>query len=384
MDTETHDEDAKIEAMFERRVAADDAMQAALDAVGLGGHGDYQYAEGMRYPVNVAALMRQGVPPPPMLLDRWLVTGELHWVYAEAECAKTWLALVWARELMALGNRVVWFDEELGERTLVERLLALGVDADCAETLFAYFPFPSWQMTAADVQAHALLLKKSGAALVVYDTATDVLAEAGLDEDSGKDVTAWVKAYPERARQLGVTQVVLDHTAKNSGTTRGKYAVGSRAKRAKAKVAYALSQGRADRFDREKVGKLTIELTKNTRGAEIPTKRKFRVGGGHGQPGMFAWQEIHIDLDDADGHDAPTTDLALRDRILKAVEQAGEVSTGKLIEAVGGKAARVRNTAAALAGLGLLEQEVGGPGKATVYRPARRPETEAETEKVGG
>src|SRR3989442_491194 len=109
-------------------------------------------------------------------------------------------------------------------------------------------------------------------ALVVYDTATDMLSAAGLDENSGKDVTQWVKAYPEQARRLGIAQIVCDHTAKGGDT-----AVGSRAKRAKAKVQYHLKAG--DRGDENTVGTLTVTLTKNTPGNHLPAERLFRIGG---------------------------------------------------------------------------------------------------------
>src|SRR4051794_14671729 len=79
-------------------------------------------------PVDLAELMRNGVPPAEMLLDDWLYAGELHWIYAEAEAWKTWVALILAYQVMEQGNRVAWFDEELGKAFLVRRLLALGAN----------------------------------------------------------------------------------------------------------------------------------------------------------------------------------------------------------------------------------------------------------------
>src|SRR5438067_1171343 len=111
-------------------------------------------------PVDLGALMREGVEPAQMLLEDWLYVGELHWIYAEAEAWKTWVALILAYEVMKHGGRVVWFDEELGKVTLVRRLLALGAEPDVIEQRFAYYPFPNMQLgtttgeVAIDVQRH--------------------------------------------------------------------------------------------------------------------------------------------------------------------------------------------------------------------------------------
>src|SRR5689334_20247882 len=54
-----------------------------------------------RWPTAIADAVRDGhAPPPTMLGESWLVQGELHWVAAEAEAAKTWLALWWAKRLI--------------------------------------------------------------------------------------------------------------------------------------------------------------------------------------------------------------------------------------------------------------------------------------------
>src|SRR5262249_22261049 len=157
--------------------------------------------------------------------------------------------------------------EELGEKVIAERLVALGADPDMVERRFAYFPFPSWQVKPPggprDIALHRGLLQalRPLLKLVVYDTATDSLSEAQLDENSGVDVTTWVKSYPEQARSAGAAQLVLDHTTKDGAV--GRHAVGSRAKRAKAKVQYAMRT--TARFDRTSSGRVLIELTKNTR-----------------------------------------------------------------------------------------------------------------------
>jgi KaiC/GvpD/RAD55 family RecA-like ATPase len=272
---------------------------------------------------ELAQLMRDGVPPAPMLLEGWLYESELHWLYADAEAGKTWVALILACEVLKQGKRVVWFDEELGKQSIARRLLTLGADADLIEGNFAYFDFPS--LTTKDADRHRDSLKAMKPALVVYDTATDMLTAAGLDENSGGEVTTWVKAFPEQARQLGITQIVCDHTAKE-----GRTAVGSRAKRAKAKVQYYLQA--QERWDQDTVGRLRVQLTKNTPGNPLPQERDYLIGGdGHGG---FVWElaETHATAD-RDGRKEGKRD-ACRAQIQSALREHGPLSQTQLRERI--------------------------------------------------
>jgi hypothetical protein len=281
--------------------------------------------EGKRLPVNVARYLREGLPPVPMLLDDWLVKDDLCWIYAEAEAGKTWLGLILALEVMRRGGAVAWFDEELGDVEITRRLQALGAEPDVIAELFAYFAYPGW--STADVAAHEETLKHvPNLALVIYDTVTDMLTNAGLNEDKGIDVTQWVKQFPERARQLGVTVIALDHTPKGGDT-----AVGSRAKRAKAKVMYHMKMTK--RFDRESLGKVNVTLKKNSRGATLPQGTRTFECGGDGQ-GNFVWRQTSIP--DLDGK---TTDIALLTKIKEVITTAGDegMSINQIQNRVGGR-----------------------------------------------
>lgn len=347
-------------------------LDGAFERWGLGDAADLPADSRPRLPINIARLMREGVPPVPMLLDDWLVRADLHWLHADAAAGKTWVALILALRVMQQEENVAWFDEELGEEELTRRLLALGADPDLIQRRFGYWAYPSWSMTDKDQAVHRALLVRAQAELAVYDTATDMLTEAELDENSGIDVTKWVKAYPEVARQLGVTALVLDHTTKGNEGRHSKTGVGSRAKRAKAKVGYSMRLVKD--YDTETLGRVEVELQKNTRGAAIPKKRAFECGG---QDGKFVWTPVLFDLD------TPSTDkalaqAALQDRVLDALRAHAPErrSITQVHGAVGGGKNKVAQVLADLAGTELYPVTVeDGPRGSLLY--AWEPDTPA-------
>lgn len=320
------------------------------------------------YPTDgLPDLLRTGVPPAAMLLDDWLYEGELHWIYAEAEAFKTWVALILALEVMKQGHRVVWFDEELGERAIARRLLSLGADPGLIEERFAYFPFPGMSMEQEDVLKHAETVGAIKPALVVYDTATDMLTAAGADENSGREVTQWVKAFPEVVRQLGFTQIVLDHTAKGGDT-----AVGSRAKRAKAKVQYFFVS--EERADVSTVGRLRVTLTKNTPGNALPQVRIFKIGGDG--KGGFVFELAETRASSSPSAIKAGKRQAVREDIETVLEERGELNQTQLTGLVG---AASKNVVIEVAKEMASESTVSGveavpEGRSLKYRWVGKPE----------
>lgn len=314
-----------------------------------------------REPDNVGRAMREGVPPPAMLIDEWLVQGVLHWLYADAEAGKTWLALIWAVEVLRQGRAVVWIDEEIGVREIAGRLNALGADPDAVERLFVYYSAPGYRMRGeggqADIVEWRRTLREVRPALVVMDTATDMLSQADMDEDKGKDITAWVAAYCDPAREVEATTVVLDHTGK--GGAIGKHAVGSRGKRAKAKVQYGMKTVRG--YDRNRIGRVWIDLTKNTLGAEIPPgKRTFECGG---EAGRFIWREAGAEP----GGDGYGSELRMHHDIMQALA-VGPLNTSQIKAQVTGKSQSISDALAEMASPSSLWPVKATPkGSSTVY-----------------
>lgn len=302
----------------------------------------------------------------PMLLDEWLVEGELHWMYSEPEVGKTWVGLMLAREVIKRDGRVLWIDEELGSGVFVERMKTAGMSPEDASERFGHIEFPGFgRVTPDDKYAWKEILRRAGPDLVVIDTATDALTEAGVDENRGDEVTAWVKDFAEPARQRGAAVLVLDHVPKSS-EARKDYAVGSRAKRAKAKVQYQLKADVPFR-DRRKTGRIKVICTKDTRAASIPEERHYDIGGD-----PFVFSKVSA-LETAKSE---ASREGSRDRIKREIEgflrlhEGKELSQNQIANAIKGRRSVVIDCLKEAATSNLWRVAGEPKGRTTVYRHA--------------
>jgi hypothetical protein len=329
-------------------------------------HGLYDEPDvGGRSIADVAEAMRNPRPPA-MLLDGWLVAGALHWMFAEPGGAKTWTALQLARQVAEAGDVVLWVDEELGEHALAERLLALGVSPETVERNFVFFCDPAWLRQADAREDRArwdALVARVKPALVVVDTATDALSVAGMDENSGVEVTRWIKNFCEPARRRGSAVLVLDHVPK-SGESRG-YAIGSRAKKAKAKVQYELKTLRP--FDRDSVGLVRVNRVKNSLGARIDATRTFRVGG---EVDALDRETFVFEPANAADEAAATAGgaAALRQRIRPVLREHGPLSVSQVRAMVTGGAAAIAAELAEMVEDGNEPVSARREGRSVLYR----------------
>jgi hypothetical protein len=244
---------------------------------------------------SLGAAMRDGVKPVAMLVDDWLPRGVIVWMASEPEAGKTWVGLWLAARVIAAGGTVCYLDAELGRDIIVQRLVALGADPAQVDGGLDYLAFPALAM--ADAAAWAIEAEARRWDLAVFDPATDFLANAGIDENAGDQVTEWIKTFPEAVIRHGGTVLVADHVVK-SGESRG-YPIGSRAKKAKAKVGYELTL--KELFDGQTVGEVLVVRSKNTISAPIPRRRSMAVGPLEGH-GSFGFREIPDSGKTSDGH----------------------------------------------------------------------------------
>lgn len=223
--------------------------------------------------IDLAEVMEEGVTEPEMLVPDLLVKADHHLVYGTKESSKTWIVLNAAVGLIKEGETVFWVDKEMGRRNIADRLVTLGADPDSVRDHFVYLEFPSMDASDESKLLWETLLRTKEPALVAFDAQTELLADAGLNENVGTDIEKWSQPYITPCRRVGATTVMIDHT----GHSEGGRAVASRQKGAAAKI--ELSVVKDEKFGRDKVGRVSVEVTKNTVSAPIPEKQSFRIGG---------------------------------------------------------------------------------------------------------
>lgn len=290
--------------------------------------------------VDLAHEMEHGSQEPPMLTGN-LVRGEHHTVFGARESGKTWLVLADALEVMSRGGAVVWVDKEMGRRGLAARLASLGAAPEAARRSFVYLEHPSMDTSAVSRAAWQELLDIVEPALMVVDAHTEVLADAGLQENSGTDIEQWSQAYVTPARRRGVATVMIDHV----GHSEGGRPVASRQKGAAAKVELLVEKLGA--FDRETTGQLKVEVTKNTFSASIEKTRYFEIGPANGGEGQVRIEQV----EKVAALSAATSDIAARIRtdIVRTLEDHGPMSASGLADRVTGSKRRILDAARELA-----------------------------------
>lgn len=211
--------------------------------------------------------------PTRWLIPDVLVRGRIHLLYGEPESGKTIISLSWMLHTISLGLPVVYIDEETGTTEAAQLLAAMG--AEKVDELLHYFPFPSVEM-GEGTEALIAYCEELQPALIVFDSLTDMLSSAGLDENSGIEVTSWFRIVAQRLARAPYEPAVsmVDHIPKDSPTQ--KYSVASRAKKSKSDVLWYVEK--ETDFDRTKTSLVTLHRHKNRPGV-LPKTVVYVVGG---------------------------------------------------------------------------------------------------------
>ncbi len=215
--------------------------------------------------------MVNGVEPPEELEPGILLKGKVHHVFAAGGRGKTMLALWLAKRRIEAGERVAYFDDENGRRTVSERLQDMGADpAKVDENLF-YVPFQDLPLTAEGRHHYREFLEVVEPSLIVFDSWISFLASAGLNENENTDIQTWCSAYTQTPRALGIAVVLLDHVPHEGSRARG-----ASRKRDEADVQWQLYK--TQDFDRTTVGEIALHREKD-RDAWLSPSVTFSVGG---------------------------------------------------------------------------------------------------------
>jgi hypothetical protein len=194
-----------------------------------------------------------------------------------------WFVLDEVAVLLRDGRKVVWVDKEMGRNNIADRLKTFGVDPELVREHLVYMEFPSLDCSPDSKIAWRGLLDLEEPALIVFDAQTELLADAGLNENSGTDVEKWSQSYITPARRIQSATLMIDHT----GHAEQGRSVGSRQKGAAAKI--ELKVEKDEPFGRDRLGRFTVTVTKNTVSAEITEKRSWRIGG---KDGKFVYDRV--------------------------------------------------------------------------------------------
>ena len=167
---------------------------------------------------DIAAVVRGEYEPLlPTMLTRddgvsLMYPGLLHWLYGPDGCGKTMVAAYVTADLLRKGGTVVYFDWE-GNRGLVgERVAEMGATADIVDKQLRYTrpgnlePYTEWLAAGATSEWH----------LAIFDGTAKALAASGRDEDSNRDVLAWMEAVVTPLTANGCAVLMLDHVTKDA------------------------------------------------------------------------------------------------------------------------------------------------------------------------
>lgn len=241
---------------------------------------------------DFATMLRDGVPDPQQLIADILYDEGVHWVDGEPGCGKTTLCAHWACTLMYQGHHVVWLDFEGGMGPTVRRFAAAGLDADTAAEFFHYSGWPP------DAEASlGAVAERWPGALVVFDSASKTLSQAGIDEDNNTEVTRWTTLLVKAAKQKHLPLIVIDHITKNQGAGKSLWSRGAGAKKSDSDVHWRVVTNTP--FTREQVGVVTLLRAKDREGF-FPLAQWFAIGDGRGGLPVVPCEEPDADEDAVD------------------------------------------------------------------------------------
>lgn len=211
--------------------------------------------------------------PVPCVLEfapgRFAFGPGINFLFGTRSSLKTWLAYVAVLQEVKRGNRALILDYELSFEVAMRRLHTLGITTE--EATRVVYVQPSAPITDAG-RARLLTRFNEPPSLVVIDSTSTALGQAGLDTNDLTKVTSWIERLPRWIKKQwpGTVNLLIDHVPKGSESTA---------------VDPIGSQGKAAQADGLLFARVTETVSKATRGGGRVTTRKDRQGwSDEGQP----------------------------------------------------------------------------------------------------
>jgi hypothetical protein len=211
--------------------------------------------------------------------ERIIRAGERQsWLASEGE-GKTQAAMHLAVQVCAAGGRVVYVDVENDRLEMAERAqpIARALGIDTRGRLFYLDDVNLSEVHEDDELLDAWVRGIWGADLLIIDSWTRVLNDFGLDEDSNRDVTTFMRRCIDPLHKRGIAVLILDNTGKDQS----KGARGAKSKSATVEAVYKVSGGKA--ITQTEHGTLTLKRTR-CRGGKLAKQLEAGSGGGSFTP----------------------------------------------------------------------------------------------------
>lgn len=302
--------------------------------------------------------------------------GMVNGVHGESGSGKTWLALHACVQELQAGHRVVYIDHEGDPRSIVARLLDLGLTADTIVRGFHYVQ-PETPFTdggTAVLEAVRML----EASLVVIDSTGEGLALGGAKPNADEEVARWFREVPRRIADQGPAVLLLDHTAKANGGE--LWPIGSQRKRAAINGAQFYIETLSP-FSRDRAGAAKLVCAKDrhghyTFGQKVATLRVTPSPEG-----------LRITLPAVETRtDTPFRPTTLMEKVSRALEASPDPLTFRgILQHVQGREEAIRQALDLLTGTGHV-QRTPGPRNSHQHvslRPYRQ-EDDPESDMWGG
>jgi hypothetical protein len=296
--------------------------------------------------------------------------GKNHSFHGETETGKSWAGVVVCAERMAAGEHVLYMDFEDSARSVVARLVALGVAPGLLRERFHYQRLDE-PMGRAGAAAHDELLARLGPSVVVIDGVTEALVLHGWSFKDNDDIARFISGVPRRINRHGAATIMIDHVGRDR-ETRGRFAIGAQHKLAGLDgAAYTFEV--AEPFGRGRHGIARITVAKDRPGhVRRYADRYGRIAELHlvaDDEGSVTTAELRPPGENATGAEFRPT--GLMEKVSRYLERHLDPLSQKLIEeGVVGNRVFVRKALHLLVEDGYVTVEAG-PRNARLHRSAR-------------
>lgn len=154
-----------------------------------------------------------------------LAKGCSHQVVAPYGSGKTFLSWICAREFLKRNLKVCYLDYEnrkssTKERLDEERLDAIGTNPTDRANLL-YINDPNLDLSEDSKEQWVAFLENHEPDLIVFDSLSGFLSNAGKEENSSTAFQEWANTYLKIPRAMEKTILAIDHTGKDGTDSRG-------------------------------------------------------------------------------------------------------------------------------------------------------------------